>query len=174
MKEDQIAKFQAFAQKAILADQTHLINTFLLEKPEKDQLPFMHNSLAYEILLEGRLHKGTSLFVKDLILRIDREVSILTKELFNPLITSEKQEQHKSRLETLKAEKEKLEKLNPKERYVFQWLLVPHWMGDELIDLGELVYRNYSCNFWGTTSILRENYTKEDTILGIFEELHKS
>ncbi|RPE05806.1 hypothetical protein EGT74_25935 [Chitinophaga lutea] len=170
MAEDQLAKFQDFCKMAILADQTYLVNSFLLSNDESLH-SFIHNPLVYDVLIDGKNHRGTCLLLKDLLMRKDREISILQKEILHTL-DENKAKQLQERVDKLKQEREVLDKAAPKERYIFEWLLVPHWMGDELINLGEVVFRGYGCNFWGTTSILRENYTKEDTLLGIFEELH--
>lgn len=170
MAEDQLSKFQDFCKAAILADQTFLLNTFLLNNKES-QLANIHNPMVYEVLIDGMPHRGTCLLVKDLLMRKDREISIFQKEILHTL-DPDKIKDLQDRVDKLMLERAKLDKAQPKERYIFEWLLVPHWMGDELINLGEVVFRGYGCNFWGTTSILRENYTKEDTLLGIFEELH--
>lgn len=170
MAEDQLAKFQDFCKAAILADQTYLVNSFLLSNDESLH-SLIHNPIVFDVEMDGKNQKGTCLLVKDLQMRKDREISILQKEILHTL-DAEKVKQLQERLDLAKKEREALENASPKERYIYEWLLVPHWMGDELINLGEVVFRGYSCNFWGTTSILRENYTKEDTLMGIFEELH--
>ncbi|SIN85530.1 hypothetical protein [Chitinophaga niabensis] len=171
MEEKIIIQFLEFLNKSILQDQTHLVNITLYADKDMKYFHSIYNREEYRVRLSDEEIFGTEAIIaekqKELekeLAEINRKVILKLEDLFlNAFLQRKLQIENDLKL---------LEDARSSYRYVYQWLLIPHWLGDELISLGEVVFREFGCNFWGITSFLGEYQSREATLLEVFEELH--
>lgn len=168
---DKNTHFQAFLNRALLFDQTHLINTILHAGNHMEYFNSIHNKEEYRVKLSDEEIIGTAEIVAEKQSEIEKELSALTAKIIikEPEAFQDAFLQRKIQLEN---DLKLLHEVESKNRYIFQWLLIPHWLGDELISLGEVVFRDLGCNFWGVTNIDKGYLSIGSTLVEIFEELH--
>lgn len=171
MDERAIKLFQDFLNKAILQDQTYLVNTILKNDKQWQHYNEIHNRKEYRLTLSDGEFFGTD----DLILEKQKELSLQLAKV-NVQIVETNPEKKLGLLQkeknVLENDLQLLEEAQSRNRYIYQWLLVPHWLGDELIDWGEVVFRSFGCNFWGVSHSQEDFNSKEAILLDIFEEIH--
>lgn len=164
-----ITHFQAFLNRAILFDQTHLINTILHADKQMEYFNSIHNKEEYRVKLSDGEIIGTAEIIAEKQEEVELELTVINRETAE-IQDSKKYFQH--RITVLEKDLKLLEDAKSSNRHIFQWLLVPHWLGDELINFGEVVFREFGCNFWGVTNIVGNYQSRESTLLEVFEELH--
>ena len=161
--------FLEFLNKAILQDQTKLINEILKADKTMDYIDSIMNREHFSVKLSDEEIIGTTEVITEKQSQVEKELAMV-----NSLIDEKQVPQGYYLFVKNEIEKELklLEDAKGWNRHIFQWLLVPHWLGDELINYGEVVFREFGCNWWGITTIIGDHQSKESTLLEIFEELH--
>lgn len=166
-----IQKYQEFQNKAILIDQTHLISE-ILDKNVLDQQCKIHNQLEYR----GELSDGSFWATEDMLWAKKDEI---LKEIDKLKIVREQDVvlDHKNLaecMEELMSDLKILREMSAKKRNIYHWLLIPHWLGTQLISMGEVVFRAFGCSWYGVSSLLEDHCGKDAVLLELIEEIDKS
>lgn len=171
MEEKIIIQFQEFLNKSILQDQTHLVNIILYTDKNMEYFNSIHNNEKYRVKLSDEEIIGTEAIIAEKQREIEKELSEINGKIIQEVkeVFLDAFLQRKLQIEN---DLKLLEDAKSSSRYIYEWLLIPHWLGDELISLGEVVFREFGCNFWGITSFVGETQSREATLLEVFEELH--
>ncbi|MGF6847481.1 hypothetical protein QFZ51_002716 [Chitinophaga sp. W3I9] len=171
MEHNPIVKYQEFINKAILIDQTPLL-TDLLDRNILDQQGQIFNQLEYKGKLSDGDFWGTDEIVKKRIEEATQAIDDLTTEIENNSIVDCRR--IGKAMEDQVADLRKLKEMKARKRSIYQWLLIPHWLGTELISMGEVVFRAYGCSWYGVTSLLEHHCSKDAVLLELIEEIDKS
>lgn len=166
-----ITKYQEFLTKAILVDQTHLISE-LLDKNSLDQQCRIYNQLEYR----GNLSNGDFWATEDMLWtkkdEIMKEIDKLNIARETDVVLDHKE--LSTSMDQLKSDLKELKEMKARKRIIYQWLLIPHWLGTELISMGEVVFRAFGCSWYGVSSLLEDHCSKDDVLLELIEEMDKS
>lgn len=164
-----ILLFQGFLNKAILYDQTHLVNIILLNNKQHQHFNEVHNGKEYKLSLSDGELEGCEAILLEKQMEVSKELLEVNTMISNNRSATGELYQKKQQLEN---DQKTLEEAQSRDRYVHQWLLIPYWLGEELINWGEVVFRSLGCNYWGITYPNGDFTSKESILQEIFEELH--
>ena len=173
MDKNVIIKYQQFLNKVILIDQTHVINTFLKEDRHLDYFNHIHNRVKYDLFLSDGHLIATDEILTHKGIEVQTELKNINLKLNNNLLETDARKLLDKRA-SLEVDLKKLEEAVSKEREIFNWYLIPHWLSDTLISMGEVVFRSFGCNWWGVSSLLQDHYSKDEVLLELIEEMEKS
>lgn len=170
METKSIIKYQHLLNKAWLIDQTILIDTLLKQDKHLDYFNSIFNMTDYNLLLSDGDFSGTDDWLAYKRQEIVAQLKNISSKLKDSLLEKDHRELllQKSKLE---ADSTILEEAVGKRRQIFYWYLVPYWFSVVLMDLGETVFRQWGCNFWGVSSLLENYLSKEQVLLDLMEEL---
>jgi hypothetical protein len=166
-----LKQYQDFLNKAILIDQTHLL-TDLLDKNILNQQGQIFNQLEYKGKLSDGDFWGTEEIAKNRIEEATQAIDDLTTEIENNSIVDCRR--IGKVMEDQVADLRKLKEMKARKRNIYKWLLIPHWLGTELISMGEVVFRASGCNWWGVSSLLEDHCSKDEILLELIEEMNKT
>ncbi|WP_349317682.1 hypothetical protein [Chitinophaga sp. MM2321] len=173
MGNKRIIKYQEFLSKAILIDQTHLINTLIKEDRHLDYFNHIYNRVKYNLSLSDGYLTATDEVLTDKIAEIQNCLKGINVKLKENLLEFDSRVLMSQRAD-LVSDLEKLEGAKSREREIFDWYLIPHWLSDTLISMGEVVFRSFGCNWWGVSSLLEDHCSKDEVLLELIEEIDKS
>lgn len=170
METKSIIKYQHLLNKAWLIDQTILIDTLLKQDKHLEYFNSIFNMTDYNLLLSDGDFSGTDDWLAYKRQEIGTQLNNISLKLKDSLLEKDHRELlvQKGQLE---ADITKLEEAVGKRRQIFYWYLVPYWFSAVLIDLGETVFRQWGCNFWGVSSLLENYLSKEQVLLDLMDEL---
>lgn len=167
-----IQNYQEFLESVQFIDQTYFIDTILKQDKHLNHFNDIYNRMEYRLLLSDGDFLGSDHFLdckrKEIITRLWDIKQMLAgncpEKDCNELLLE------KSHLET---DINKMEDATGKERPIFYWYLVPYWLADILINMGEVVFRGYFCHWWGVSSLFIGNREeiKEIVLLRLFQNI---
>lgn len=166
-----LKRFQKFLNGAVLQDQTALINAVLKDGNSGRYITSVRNRDQYSVTLSDGELVGSEVLIKDLQIVRKEELTTLTRKI----ILANDHDTIYSLLLQKKVIEDDLKILyqaSSKEKQICQWLLVPSWLENELLNYGEVVLKAFNCCFWGTGYPIKGNMDRDAVLLEIFEELN--
>lgn len=138
-------EFTTFIRSCILHEQTEVVNFLINNEKSIDLTECMHNMELFTVRLpEGEKIMGSTVFYRQL-------------DNMNPNYD-----------ETLILCYERAE-FEP--RNIYFWILIPFWLSEKLINLGEPVFRHYGCSWWGIYDLQHFTWYDRKTLRTVYNEL---
>lgn len=170
METKSIIKYQHLLNKAWLIDQTILIDTLIKEDKQFNYFNSIFNMTDYNLSLSDGEFSGTDDLLEWKKQHVNTQLNTISLKLKDSLLEKDHREILVQK-DQLEADITKLEEAVGKRRQIFYWYLVPYWFSAVLLDLGETVFRQWGCNFWGVSSLLENYLSKEQVLLDLMDEL---
>lgn len=140
--------YREFTMMIMLYDQTNIVTLLKNDKSiNQDESIFnkydvticlpdgaitMPSTHYYDLLNENGAKTKALLLQKHALELENRDTTILQAEL-----------------DQLKTFSLNYEEATFKDRFIFEWRLIPYWLADKLIYKGETVFRAFGCDWWG-------------------------
>ncbi|MDQ0105211.1 hypothetical protein J2T02_000294 [Chitinophaga terrae (ex Kim and Jung 2007)] len=140
-------KFAEFVKSCVLHEQTEIVSVLIANEKKIDIQELMYNTEVFTVNLpEGEVSMGSTIF--------DRKYNSLG---------------YKNR-----ALHECYENAGSYTRTIYAWWLIPYWLGESLIDLGEPVFRHYGCSWWGIYDLQYLGWYNSKALRAVFNQLYPS
>lgn len=152
-----------FIHAGTLHDQTHLVDALLKEESETKSSCQWYNHLVFHLELTEETFTGSfaelELRVKEMRTQLDSMKKQLEEDdtLADTML-------YRSMLSRINKDIDILVKAQGKKVAVFQWLLVPYWLSEKLVTVGEVILRVYGSNWWGVASLGNQSFILEKVI----------
>lgn len=144
-----------YLHAGMLHDQTHLVDALLKEESEVKSTCQWYNHLVFNLTLTEEVFVGSFAELEHRVKEMRTQLDGMKKQLEEDDTLADTM-LYRTMLTRINKDIDILVKAEGKKVEVFQWLLVPYWLSEKLVAMGEVILRVYGNNWWGIASLSKQ------------------